>query len=286
MMLTHSLASVLGSMAGSIDKASVREQFDEIKNDFNKRTKAGEVPKDLAVLFKSLFMLFEIVLSVFMEKKTKKTDKNSSIPPSQTESDETSDDPNQSSRSSKKRKNTKGSFSNQSERTTQRTIKVNSCDNCGEDLSDQESEATERRTLIDIVFYKLTQHTDAEIKTCEICETVNKGKFPSNLQGPLQYGKGLKAYLLNLLIVQMVALNRVQQMAFALIGNMVSEAVILKYVMQLHISLERWENESTGWMLKQAVINTDETSLKVNKKNHWIHVCSSGDTVLKFLHPK
>ncbi len=273
-------------MAGSINKASVREQFDEIKEDFNQRSKAGEVPKDLALLFKSLFMLFEIVLSVFMEKQTKKTGKNSSIPSSQTEPDETSNDPNQSGRHSKRRKNTKGSFSNQSERTTQRTIKVNSCDTCGEGLSDQEPEAIERRTLIDIVFYKVTQHHDAEIKTCGTCETVNKGRFPRHLQGPLQYGKGLKAYLLNLIIVQMVSLNRVQQMAFALIGQMISEAVMLKYVIQLHIALERWQDESIDLMLKQAVINTDETSLKVNKKNQWIHVYSSGDTVLKFLHSK
>lgn len=273
-------------MAGSIDKTSVRKQFDEIKGSFNKRAKSGEVPDDVALLFKSLFMLFEIVLAVFMEKNTKKTSTNSGIPPSQTDPDETSSDPNQSSRSSKKRKPRKGSFSNQAERVTQRTIKVTFCQTCGEDLSSQKPEAVERRTKIDIVFYKVTSHTDAEIKTCPTCETVNKGKFSSDLKGPLQYGKGLKAYLLNLLIVQMVSLNRVQQMAFALIGQMISEAVILKYVIQLYLSLERWENEAVDWMRDQTVINTDETSLKVNKKKQWIHVYSSGDTVLKFLHPK
>lgn len=272
-------------MAGTIDKTSVREKLDEIKGSFQQRVKAGDVPEDLVFLFNNLFVLFDAVLSVFMEKKTKKTSKNSSIPPSQTEPDETSTDANQSTRSSSKRKPTKGSFSNQSEKITQRIIKVQSCENCGEDLSDLESEAIERRTKIDIIFYKVTAHNDAEIKTCPTCDTVNKGKFSSDLKGPLQYGKGVKAYLLNLLIVQMVALNRVQQMAFSLIGEMISEAVILKYVMQLHISLERWETESIEWILRQPVINTDETSLKVNKKNQWIHVCSSGDTVLKFLHP-
>ena len=33
-------------------------------------------------------------------------------------------------------------------------------------------------------------------------------------------------------------------------------------------------------------INVDETFLRVDKKNHWIHVYSSGDLTLKFLHPK
>lgn len=273
-------------MASSIDKTSVREKLDDIKTEFNQMTQEGKVSNDVALLFRSLFALVDIILAVFMEKKTKKNSRNASIPPSQTEPDESSSIANQNSKPSKKRKLTKGSFSNQKERVSQRTIKVNACSNCSEYLGDQPVDTMERRTKIDIVFQKVTTHIDAEIKTCQSCNTLNKGRFPSEFQGPLQYGKGLKAYLLNLLIVQMVALNRVQQMAFALIGQMISEAVILKYVMQLHIALERWENDSKAFVLHQKVINTDETSLKVNKKKHWIHVYSAGDTVLKFVHPK
>jgi hypothetical protein len=33
-------------------------------------------------------------------------------------------------------------------------------------------------------------------------------------------------------------------------------------------------------------LHVDETSLRVDRKNHWIHVYSAGDITLKFLHPK
>jgi transposase len=33
-------------------------------------------------------------------------------------------------------------------------------------------------------------------------------------------------------------------------------------------------------------MHVDETSLRVDKKNYWVHVCSAGDITLKFLHPK
>ncbi len=33
-------------------------------------------------------------------------------------------------------------------------------------------------------------------------------------------------------------------------------------------------------------MNVDEASMRVDKKNNWIHVYSSGDVTLKFLHPK
>ena len=39
-----------------------------------------------------------------------------------------------------------------------------------------------------------------------------KGKFPSDMPGPLQYGNGLKAYIISLLVCQMISLNRVQKM--------------------------------------------------------------------------
>ena len=51
------------------------------------------------------------------------------------------------------------------------------------------------------------------------------------MHGPLQYGAGIKSYMINLLIAQMVSLKRVQQMLGTLIGQLLSEATILKYVM-------------------------------------------------------
>ena len=56
---------------------------------------------------------------------------------------------------------------------------------------------------------------------------------------PLQYGAGIKAYILNLLIAQMLSLKRVQQSIRTLIGMILSEATILKYLMQLHQALEK-----------------------------------------------
>jgi hypothetical protein len=106
------------------------------------------------------------------------------------------------------------------------------------------------------------------------------------MPGPLQYGAGIKAYVLHLLIAQMIALNRIQKSIKALIGMVISEATILKYVTQLYRALEAWEQSTTEQILSQPSMNVDETSLRVDRKNHWIHVYSSGDITLKYLHPK
>jgi len=80
----------------------------------------------------------------------------------------------------------------------------------------------ERRTKIDIVFEKVVEHVDAEIKTCPQCTAEVKGQFPKEFAGPRQYGAGIKAYLINLLMAQMVALTRTQKMVKTLIGEVIA----------------------------------------------------------------
>lgn len=136
------------------------------------------------------------------------------------------------------------------------------------------------------MFEKVVTHVEAEIKTCVACNTQTKAQFPADMPGPLQYGAGIKAYVLNLLMAQMISLNRIQKSIKTLIGITISEATILKYATQLSAALARWEQTSIEQLLNMAAINVDETSLRVNKKNHWIHVYSAGEITLKFLHPK
>ena len=61
---------------------------------------------------------------------------------------------------------------------------------------------------------------------------------------PVLAAPGIKAYVLNLLIVQMISLKRAQQSIKTLIGQAIYEATILKYVMQLHHALADWEQSA------------------------------------------
>lgn len=281
-MTTHGQAT-LADMA-TVNKQSLREEFDGIKSEFKHLSSNGKMTTESQALFKALLMLFELMLAVFMEKTTRKDNKNSSLPSSQTQKDETS--------TIQPGSNSKGKAQNAVRSLNTRTIetthvaKVTVCEGCGEDLRHTLSQQRERRTKIDIIFEKVVTHIEAEIKQCPICETQTKGQFPADMPGPLQYGAGIKAYTLNLLIGQMIALNRVQKSIKTLIGMAISEATLLKYVMQLYRALDAWEQSAIEQILTMASLHADETSLRVNKKNHWIHVYSSGEITLKRLHPR
>ena len=71
-----------------------------------------------------------------------------------------------------------------------------------------------------------------------------------------------------------------------MIGEVIAESTLLKFVMRLHQALEAWELDAIEQILKAPAINVDETSLRVDKRNHWLHVYSARAITLKFLHRK
>ncbi len=267
----------------TVDKTSIREEINRLKKQFDQLCSDDKVSPEIQVVMNSLLVVVNLILVIFLEKKTRKNNKNSSIPSSQTDKDETA---KKSDKSNGKGKKLGGKVGNTRTKETVTVSTVDTCNTCGLPLEETCCQDHERRTKIDIVFEKVVEHVDAEIKQCPNCETMSKGNFPKDMPGPLQYGNGLKAFAIHLIVSQMVALNRVQKQISAMIGVVVAEASLLKFVLRLHQSLEQWESEAIEKIIQLPSIHVDETSFRVERKNYWIHVYSSGEITLKFLHRK
>ena len=254
----------------SVNTTSIREEIARIEQDLARHTESGKLSDENRVLFNSLLMIVNMLVATFVEKSTRKTSKNSSIPSSQTGEDK-------STKPSKG--NAEGTAQNDEPLDNGRTVEtnevseVNACKHCGENLSTVSVLDHERRTRIDIVFEKRVEHTDAQIKRCPCCDKLNKREFAADLVGPVQYGLGVKAYILNLLITQMVSLSRAQKRIKTLIGSAISEAVMLKYILQLHEALEAWEQDAINQLLASPFMHLDESSLRLDKKNYWAQLC-------------
>ena len=268
----------------TVNKHSLREEFNRLKAEFEQLSATDQMSAETRALFKALLMLFEVLMAIFMEKTTGKDSRNSSLPPSQTSKDETA-----ATRPGGKSKGVKQNAARSRHSrtaTTTAVATVDACANCGADLGDTPSQSRQRRTRIDILFEKVVHHVDAEVKDCPRCQQRTTGRFPADMHGPLQYGNGLKAYMMNLLIAQMVPLDRVLKSVKTLIDVTLSPATILKFVLRLHTALERWEASAIEELLRMPALNADETSLRVDRKNHWIHVYSGGEVTVKRLHRK
>ena len=153
---------------GTVNGQSVREEAERIKAEFDRIAASKKIDAESKMLFQSMLMLINLLIAIFLEKTTKKNNKNSSKPSSQTEKDE--------SAITNTGTNGKGKKENNATADNTRTVetvsisKVTQCDVCGEDLIKVACQHTERRTQIDIVFEKKIKHVDAEIKQCPECE--------------------------------------------------------------------------------------------------------------------
>ena len=72
----------------SLDKTSIRAEVSRLKADFEQLCVDGKITSESKTLMLSIFLIVELILSISLEKTTKKDNKNSSIPSSQTGKDE------------------------------------------------------------------------------------------------------------------------------------------------------------------------------------------------------
>ena len=269
----------------TVNTASLRTQLDECRARFADIKRKGEAGAETLALIDALFMLLDILVAVFLEKATPKTSRNSGLPPSQTDRDETVRRAGKGSRG-------KGPKARETEPGNLRTVTVTEsspvaeCRRCGHGLGGVACAGHEVRVEVDIVFETVERRVEAEIKDCPRCRARNRGAFPATMPGPLQYGPGIVACAVHLLCAQMVPLRRTAAMIQAMTGRRLSEATLLGFVSRLHEALEAWEEAAIRMLLEMPVLNVDETSLRVDRKNHWIHVCSGGPVTVKRLHRK
>ena len=118
----------------SVNKQSLREEFDTLKARFERLCADGKMAAENRALFQALLMLFEVLMAVFMERHTAKDSTNSSKPSSQSPKDDTT--------ATHPGAKGKGNSHNEARSSNTRTIEtievapVNQCRICGEDLSE------------------------------------------------------------------------------------------------------------------------------------------------------
>ncbi|MBM9616716.1 hypothetical protein JWJ90_20850 [Desulfobulbus rhabdoformis] len=113
---------------GTVNKIRVREEVDLLKQEFEQLCSDGKVSSEIRVLVNSLLVVVELILSIFLEKTTRKGNRNSSIPSSQTEKDETA---TKHCTTAGKGKQVNGRVGNTRVKESVTTAQVEVCDICG-----------------------------------------------------------------------------------------------------------------------------------------------------------
>jgi len=144
---------------------------------------------------------------------------------------------------------------------------------CGENLETLPVKNIKRRQVFDLPekLLEVTEHR-VEIKQCP-CGKLHEAACV--VQGITQYGEGIKSLAIYLNQYQYLPFERTQEFFEDIIGISISDAVLTE---SNEICYE--ELEDTEFQIKQAIIENDvmrndETGMRCEGKNQWIHTSST-----------
>lgn len=266
----------------TFDGTSPRTRIEDRKVRLKVPYRRGRLTPEAALFIDGVMLLMEPMVTVLPERTTKKTSANSSLPRSG--SDGTDGTARKRTNSRGRSRKTCDSASPRQKSAT-RTSPVSACSGCGRSMASIEASGHGTRTLVDIVFEVVTTHAGAGIKTCPDRRGETRGGFPDTMPGPLRYGHGIIAFAIHRMAARMVPLRRVAQTLRALTGRGVAEATLPARCERLARALEDRERAAIAYVPAAPVPHVDETSIRINGKNHWPRDCGTGDITPVFRHP-
>ena len=164
---------------------------------------------------------------------------------------------------------------------------VLSCQGCGDSLLNTPVESWDRRQVHDLppTQLEVTEH-QCEVKCCPKCGILNRGQFPSALKHPIQYGARLEAWIVYLMVVQLLPSLRICQLLKETFGLSVSEGTLYNIRKRCFDALETPEQEIKQALQNSKVVHFDETGFRVASQLWWLHVGCTDRLTFYLVHTK
>ena len=144
----------------------------------------------------------------------------------------------------------------------------------------------ETRQVFDLpeVKCEVTEHQTMQA-VCS-CGRVHTGEFPAGVNAAVQYGLRANASMVHLNENHAIPLQRTAMLMEDFFGLPVCEATVIKAAIKGAEILQPTVNAIGQAAVSSAVLNADETGVRVDKKPHWLHVLATEKMTWIGSHPK
>jgi transposase len=158
------------------------------------------------------------------------------------------------------------------------------CDACQRKLA--QASVSQTRQVFDIPRpqFEVTEHRLMQVQCT--CGKTHTGVFASHLTGSVQYGPNAMAAMVHLSHHHMMPVQRTAQLLGELFGMPVSQATVINACELAKKSLAPSVNAIAQALQTSPTVHADETALRVNKTQHWVHVLATSSMTWMAHHTK
>lgn len=154
-----------------------------------------------------------------------------------------------------------------------RDLKIECCEICGEDLSNENQEIVSKRQVIEIppikpVYVEYRQHSCA----CTCCGHEQKSIYPEGVNAPIQYGASVIALISYFNVFQYIPYLRLKGLFTDVFSLPISEGSIENLLNKAASKAQPVYNAILNEIKVTKYAGSDETGAKVNGEKWWIWV--------------
>ncbi len=153
------------------------------------------------------------------------------------------------------------------------------CRGCGSSLANLKDKSLTKRQEFDIEFKVVVTEHQSETAVCK-CGIKHCGEFPVHITAPVQYGASVQSFVGYLGHYQLIPSERTKDFFNDYFQLPMSEGTIANMLARLHGKLSGFEVKSKEALLNSKVLNADETPMKVNGKENYLHTISTNELTL------
>jgi len=165
--------------------------------------------------------------------------------------------------------------------TRQCDVKADVCQDCGADVSGAAQGAVETYDHVEIP--KIEPDVTRVVLhggVCPCCAKTFKAEPPQGLEPGSPFGPELRAYVIYLRSVQGIPLARLSALLKDLFGLEISEGALVNILKAAGPAFAEQADRLKADLKRGSVVASDETGLRVGKKNTWLWVFHDGPTAL------
>lgn len=163
---------------------------------------------------------------------------------------------------------------------------VTECGQCHADLSGVAPDEVKRRQLTELPEAKpVVIETQQQTVVCPHCQTVNQGALPEGLEAERYFGPQLEATVIYYKHEQHLSYERIVETLRELHGVTLSEGAVAQIIERAGKNAAPAAEEIKQQVIHSAVIQSDETSARVEGRNWWQWVFLGGQAAYHTIVP-